>query len=161
MAAKNPLTEDERETIATMLRGGSSYGQIVKATGRSTGSISRVAKDIGHHASQSSAARTRVARQARTAYSAEVRADHASKAQARIGDLLGTFHNEVTVAVSTPRGAEVITMKPTARDYRDRASAIQTLQRMVLDVMKADTQAEESPHTSLLVQFVSDLREAS
>lgn len=153
-----PLTDAEYETIATMLRGGSSYTEIHKATGRANGTIARVAKEIGHKPAHSAASRLRNAHAARSAYCAETRAEHASTAQERVGELLAAFHDDVPAAVATSKGVEVITMRPTARDYRDRSMAVQTMQRMVLDVHKADAKAEESPQATLLVQFVSSIR---
>ena len=54
-------------------------------------------------------------------------------------------------------GAEVLSVRPDARAIRDRASAVQTLQRMVLDVKRADERADEGQAKGLLERLVEGL----
>jgi hypothetical protein len=152
-----PVTDYERKAIAEMLREGKSRADIRKATGRSAGTIEDVAREIGHEADQSSVARMRSAQMARSAFCAERRAESAAKAQERLDEILAGFFETQPVVVGGMGGAEVLTVKPDAKAIRDRASAIQTLQRMVLDVKRADERADEGQAKGLLERLVEGL----
>lgn len=95
--AASKLTDNERAEIARLLENGLSRAQIARATGRSQGSIDRVAKAIGHRADQSTAMRTRRANEARKSYSAERRAVLAAKACEAAEKLLDELDEPYTV----------------------------------------------------------------
>lgn len=149
-----PLNDEERQRIAALLETGMSCTAIAKELGRSNDTISRVAKSVGHRFGQSSAAR---ARDARSAYTAERRAVHAAQAQARIGLLLAGFDDPQPVVAWTPTGPQAVMAQPDARAQRDRASAIQTLQRTVLDIDRHDNRGDSSEAAALIERLVSGL----
>lgn len=155
--AAGRLSDDERSTILALLRGGSSYGEIRKATGRSDGTIAKIAKAHGVSSEHSVAARTQAARRARSAYSAEVRAENAAAAEQELRQLIDTLHDPRPQVVP---GKGVVEAKPTAKDLRDLAGAAESLHRIVAGVHRMDSRAEESPSKGLLERLVESLEEA-
>ncbi len=153
----NPVTDDERQRIADLLDEGMSYAKVAKTMGRGVGTIAAVAKAVGHSAEQSAVARTRNANIARSAFCEERRAKSAASAQERLDEILAKFWEDQPVVSGGMNGAEVLSVRPDARAIRDRASAVQTLQRMVLDVKRADERADEGQAKGLLERLVEGL----
>lgn len=161
LAMPGRLSDDERATIAELLRSGVSRTEIVKRTGRSRGTIANVAQEIGYRADQSAAERTRNARAARSAFSAEHRATTAATAQQRADEILATFwdkRQQVVVMHGQEASTEIVEVEPDARAISDLAKVVNTLQRTVLDISKHDVKADEGNAGGLLVQFVDQLR---
>lgn len=161
--AAGRLSDDERSTILALLRGGSSYGEIRDATGRSVGSIAKVAKDNGVNAEHSAADRTRVARQARAAYSAERRAEFAARLQEEAEHLLEQMRGRY---LAFNFGGKDNTYEeheldePPVEAKRQLMAAIREAERTILDIKKADERADESPSKGLLERLVESLEEA-
>ena len=152
MAAK--LTEDERSDIIGMIRAGRSCNAIAREAGRSTNTISRIAKDIGWTFAQVNAAR---AREQRAAYHAEVRANIAAKAAQRAQEILDEFNDTQPVVVGNGEYVEVRNLALDARGQKDRAQAAQLLARTVLDIARLDEKADEGQAKGLLERLVDGL----
>jgi len=135
-----PLTSDERHTITELIQAGEPLRRIAQPTGRSRGTITGIAKTLGHTFGQSQA---REAREARSAYCAEARANAARLAQERLEELLVSFVDERPVVVNSKDGPEVVMTRPDARAIRDLASAVHTLQRTGLDIDRHDNRNDE------------------
>lgn len=84
-----PLTDTERERIADLCRQGKTCTAIAREVGRSPDTISRIARQIGHRFGHTNAAR---AREARSAYSAERRAELAARFTEEAERLLDQMH---------------------------------------------------------------------
>lgn len=87
MAAK--LTDDEREAIEELIRSGLSRNDIVERCGRSNGTVTRIAREIGWTFGQTNLAH---AHDARSAYSAERRAELAARFTEECERLLDQLH---------------------------------------------------------------------
>lgn len=142
-----PVTDDERARIVELLESGLSYAKVAEQTGRGQGTVSRVAAAAGWSAGHSAAARTRNAREARSAYTAEARAKAAERAQERVQELLDGFFDErqqvVVIHGGDGAGTDVVDVKPDWRAISDMAKAVNTLQRTVLDIDRHDNRADE------------------
>ncbi len=157
MTVAPKLTDDERARIAALCAEGKSRNEIAAEVGRSPDSISRVAAEIGHEFGQTNLAR---AHEARSNYSAEVRARIAAKAAERALKILDGFDDKQPVVVGGgENGAEVLDVALDARGQRDRASAAQILARTVLDIAKLDEKAEQGQARGLLEQLVASLED--
>lgn len=147
MAAKGtPLTDDERQRIIELLHAGHSRAAIARQTARSVGTIANVAASIGFRSDQSAALRTQRAREARSAYSAERRAQIAAKATERAMELLEQFDREHLVFSFGGRDntyAEHTLPEPPVDAKRQMAAAFRDLMRTVLDVDRHDNRAED------------------
>lgn len=153
-----PISDEKRAKILALCEAGNSCRSIAKEVGVSHDTVSRIAATIGHVFGRTNLAR---AREARSAFCAEVRADAAAKAQERVMELLlermGEDQQEVV------KGGEdagcVVTRKANARDWRDWASAVSVLQRTVLDVDKHDNAGGQDVEAKgLIVRIVESAR---
>lgn len=158
------LTDDERQQIIDLFDTGMSCNAIARQVGRSTNTVSRIAKDVGHAWGQANIVR---AHEAARAFTAERRAVAAARAQERVDEILETFWDprEQVVVMHGGRGegssTEVVRVAPDARAISDLAKAVNTLQRTVLDISKHDVKADEGQEAGMLVQFVDTLRGGS
>jgi hypothetical protein len=80
-----PLSQEERDEIAKLCGEGKSANEIARLTGRSPSTVTKVANETGHRFGHSNLAR---AHEARSAYSAERRAELAAKLTERAEQLL-------------------------------------------------------------------------
>ena len=138
-----PLTDDERAAIVDLLGEGLSCSAIAKQTGRSTSTVSNIARSVGHSFGQSNLAR---AREARSAFCAERRASIASRLTVEAELLLDDLHGEYLVfsfggkdnsyeehrLAAPPSEAKFTTMR-----------AIGQAMKIVLDIDRADNRADE------------------
>lgn len=153
-----PLTDDERQEILRLIETGKSAHDIAKEVGRSVDTVSRIAKSIGWTFGLSNMAQ---ARASRSAYCAEARAEAAAKAQERLLEILDTFDTERPMVAVTKDGPEIVMVGPDARAVRDLASAVQTLQRTVLDIDKHDRPAADDAGKGLLERIAENLERAA
>lgn len=140
------LTEDERQRIIELLHDGHSRAHIARETGRGVGTVNRIAEAIGVRADQSVASRTRGAREARSAYSAERRATSAAKAQQRADELLDRMVGRYLVFNFGGRDntyEEHELEQPPVEALRAMAAAYRDLVRTVLDVDRHDNRQDE------------------
>lgn len=108
--------------------------------GRSPDTVSRIAKTIGHRFGRTNLAS---ATTARSAYCAEVRAEHAAqKAQERMGCCSTSSTKEPLYSLD---GELIGRGRPDARSARDLASAVESLQRTVLMVDRHDNKGGVDP----------------
>lgn len=139
----SPVTDEECAQIAALLKEGKSYAAITEATGRGRSTISRIAKEIGHVAGQSNAAR---AREARSAYSAERRAAIAAKATEEAELLLAQLHEPHKVYNFGGRDNtynEEMHDEPPVDAKRAMVQSFRELMRTVLDIDRHDNKAED------------------
>jgi hypothetical protein len=111
--------------------------EIARTLGRSTSSVSNVAREIGHDFGQINATR---AHEARAAYGAERRALIAAKAAAKAEELIDDFDAEQPVNVP---GSGLVQSKLDAAGQRNRAQAAQLLVRTALDIDRHDRRDDE------------------
>lgn len=135
-----PLDDDERARIVALIESGQTAKTIADETGRSTGTISNIAKSIGWRFGQSNLAR---AHEARSAYCAERRAGIASTATEHIERVLAEYFDKQQVIALTPDGTVVVDVKPDARALRDMASAVHTLTRTVIEIDRHDNRNDD------------------
>jgi hypothetical protein len=88
------LSQEERDEIARLMAEGKSRNEIAALTGRSNGTITRLAAEIGHRFGQTNLTH---AHEARSAYSAERRAALAAKLTEEAELLLEQLHEPYTV----------------------------------------------------------------
>lgn len=153
-----PLTDDERNEIIGMIRAGRSARSVAAESGRSVDTVSRIAKDIGWTFGRQNLAR---AREARSGYDAEVRAEIAAKAAQRARELLDEFDATQPVVVGGGEFAEVRDVKLDARGQKDRAQAAQLLARTVLDIARLDERSDTGAAKGLLERLVDGLETAA
>lgn len=127
-----PVTPDERARIIELLHEGHTCGHIAKTVHRSNDTISRIAAAEGHRFGESNLAR---AHEARSSYAAEARGEVASAALERARQLLADFEERQPVVSGS--GA-VVRVELDARGQKDRAQAMSTLMRTVLDIDRHD-----------------------
>lgn len=141
------LTDDEKQRIVELLEQGKSRAQIAKETGRGVGSVDRVAKSIGWKADQSIAAHTRVAREARSAFSAERRALIAARLTEEAELLLDELHGKYLVhnfgGKDNTYAEHELDQPPTeAKFTMVRAAGV--AMKTVLEIDKHDTKTDEA-----------------
>lgn len=130
-----PVTPDERARIVDLLHEGHTCGHIAKTVHRSNDTISRIAAAEGHRFGESNLAR---AHEARSAYAAEARGEVASAALERARQLLAEFEAAQPVVTGSADGPMVVRVELDARGQKDRAQAMSTLMRTVLDIDRHD-----------------------
>lgn len=146
------LTDAERQQIADLCLAGKSCSEIAAIVGRSKSTISTLAKAVGHTFGQTNLAN---AVKARSAYSAEHRANLATLALERAITILATFDAQQVHVDSTGR-KQMVPLD--ARGQKDRAQAIQLLNRTVLDIARQDEKpATEGQSQGLLERLVAGL----
>lgn len=149
------LTEDERRAIVDLLPTGKSCRQIAAEVGRSTQTVSLIARDVGHQFGQVNAAR---AREAKASYDQQARAEIAKGAAERARKLLDAFEGQQAHVTSM---GEVVMAPLDAKGEKDRAQAVQLLTRTVLDIDRHDTRSDEGKAKGLLERLVEGLGAAS
>lgn len=150
-----PLTEDERRRIVDLLPTGKSCRQIAAEAGRSTQTVSVIARDVGHQFGRVNVAR---AQEARVAYDQQARADIAKRAAERARKLLDGFEGDQAHVTSM---GEVVMAPLDAKGEKDRAQAVQLLTRTVLDIDRHDARTDEGKAKGLLERIVEGLEAAS
>lgn len=166
MVTKRPkLTDDERASMIELIRSGVGRREVARQTKRSTTTVTRVAAEIGWDwlaacdaRTQSSLAR---AHEARTAYSAEERAVDAAGMQQRIKTILAGFDDEREVTLATGKGVRQVMAKPDWRAVESLSKAINTLQRTVLDIKRADDQGDGHAEARGLLERIVESLEAA
>lgn len=134
------LTDAERTHIIELCEQGLSRNDIATKVGRSPDSISRVAHSIGHRFGQTNLA---AAHEARSSYCAEVRGEVARAAIERAKRLLAEFEEVQPVVSGSADGPVVVRVELDARGQKDRAQAMSTLVRTVLDIDKHDNAGDQ------------------
>lgn len=129
------LTDPQRQEIIDLLPTGKSCNEIATATGRSTSTVSKVARSVGHRFAQ---AQTAKARETRSAYGEAFRADLEAKAMVKAMAIVDGFDDPQPVVIPTPAGGVVRMLKLDARGQKDRAAAAQILVRTALDIARHD-----------------------
>jgi transposase len=138
-----PLTDDERTHIVELLEQGLSCAAIAKTVGRSPGTVSNIARSIGHRFGHSNAVR---AHEARSAYSAERRAEIAAEATERAQKVLASFDGEFLAHNFGGKDntyAEHLLPAPPVEAQRAMAQTFRELMRTVIDIHRLDTKADE------------------
>lgn len=136
-----PLSDDEKDQIIRLLGEGLSYADIARTTGRSHGTVGRVAQSIGHRSGQTNLTR---AHEARSAFCAERRAQAAATAQETVDRLLAEFFDSRPVVAKDGEGMVVtLTLPPDWKGLADMAKAVNLLQRTVIDVDRHDRKDDE------------------
>lgn len=160
-----PLTADETQRIAELCREGRSRNEIARLTGKSTSTITRVAKSIDHDflaacdaATQSSLTR---AHASRSAFSAERRASSAAEAQAKADEVLAAFWDpEEFVVAGGDRAGDIVECRPSKRSLESAAGAYEKLVRSILAISKHDVKPDEGQHKGMFGDFSEQLRVA-
>jgi hypothetical protein len=137
------LTDAERQEIIDLLPTGASARELAKRTGRSVDTISRIARSVGHEFGRTNLVR---AREARSAYGAEARAELAAAAVEEISRLLGDMrkpHVAFSFGGKDNSYNERHFPEPDARSKRELAAAAGALGRMLMDIVRHDERADE------------------
>lgn len=135
-----PISDDKRQHIIDLCEAGHTCTHIAQTVQVSPTTVSNVARSIGHRFGHTNAAR---AREARSAFTAERRAVAAARAQERLEEVLARMGEPQEETMLGADGPETVMRQANARDWRDWASAVNTLQRTVLDVDRHDNRADE------------------
>lgn len=138
-----PLTDTERQAIIDALNAGTPYADIAQTTGRSTSTISRIAQSIGHKAGQTNLVR---AREARSAYTAERRAEIAGRLTERVEEIIERMEGEFLVynfGGSDNTYCEHQLDAPPVDALRAMGQTVRDLLRTVLDIDRHDNRADE------------------
>lgn len=138
-----PLTDDERDQIVTLIEAGKGCREIAEATGRSRSTVSGIAKEIGHTFGQSNLTR---AHEARSAYSAEKRAELAAKATERAEQMLAKMEGAYLVFNFGGKDNdynEHTLSEPPTEAQRAMAQTFRDLMRTVLDIDRHDNRADD------------------
>ena len=151
-AKGSPVTDAERERIAGLLELGKSRAVIRRLTGRSAGTIDKVARERGLYgmsdAGQSPLARTRNAHAARSAYAAEARADLANVALQRAMEIVADDLGATSTAVFNFGGKdnefnEAVVNGVPSKDKALLSKAAKDLMDTVLKVLDHDTRSDQ------------------
>jgi transposase-like protein len=156
VAAK--LSDDERQRIIELCEQGKSCRDIAAETGRSKSTVAALANEIGHRFGQSNASR---AHEARSAYSAERRAEIAARATVEAELLLDQLHGEYLVFNFGGRDntyEEHTLTGPPVEAKLNLMRAFQLAMRTVLDIDKHDNREEHGESKGLLVRIVESVR---
>ncbi len=150
-----PLTDQERQAIADLIRTGKSRNEVAALCGRSPDTVSRIATDIEWTFGQTNVAR---AHEARSAYAKERRAELAAGAMERAQELITGFEAEQAHVTSM---GEVVSAPLDAKGQKDRAQAVQLLTRTVLDIARHDSAADEGKARGLLERLIDGIEGAA
>ena len=156
-----PLTDDEREEIIGMIRAGRSARSIAAETGRSTSTISNVAKSIGHQFGRANLAR---AQDARRCYSAERRAEIAARLVDESALLLDQLHGQHLVFNFGGKDntyEERTLDEPPVEAKRALMQSVRDGMRTVLDIARLDEKADEGQAKGLLERLVDGLADVA
>lgn len=134
------LTDTERARIIDLCQQGLTRNDIAHQLQRSPDSISRVARTVGHRFGQTNLAR---AHEARSSYAAEARSEVAKAAVERAKLLLAEFEASQPVVSGTADGPVVVHVELDARGQKDRAQAMSTLMRTVIDIDRHDNAGDQ------------------
>jgi transposase len=138
-----PLTDDERQQIIDLCEQGRSCRDIAAQVGRSHDTVSRIAKEIGHRFGRTNLSR---AQEARSAYSAEKRAELAARATERAQEVLERMSGPYLVFNFGGRDntyEEHTLEEPPTEAVRAMAQTFRDLMRTVLDVDRHDNRNDE------------------
>jgi hypothetical protein len=138
-----PLTADERADIIALLGEGLSANEIARRTRRSTSTVSGIAKTIGHRFGQSNVAH---AHEARSAYSAERRAELAARATVEAERLLDRMSGSYVVFNFGGRDntyEEHTFTEPPVDAMLNLMRAFREAMRTVLDIDRHDNRNDE------------------
>lgn len=144
-----------------MLRDGQPYSAIRAATGRQNGTIGRIARAHGLTGARTAALRTRRARENRSAYSAERRAELAAKLTEEAERLLEEMrapHTAFNFGGRDNTYAEHEMPEPPTEAKRHLMAATRDAVRTVLDIHRVDTRPEESPARAMVEALVEAVR---
>lgn len=150
------LTDKEKQRIRELCEAGESCNDIAKMLKRSSDSISRVAKEIGHRFGHSNLAR---AHESRTAYCAERRASIAAKFQEVAEKLLDEIEGEYLVYNFGGRDntyEEHLLPSPPVEAKRQLVQAAREAIRTVIDIDKHDNRDAEN--TSEVAAWLAMMR---
>jgi hypothetical protein len=151
MATGAPLTPQERDRIAQLAADGMSRNDIVRETGRSAGTVTKVVRDAGGTFDRTATVAATKAKQLdakarRAALKLDLLED-AERLRLRLWE-------PATVVVSTPKGpAEVRLPLPQARDARDIMGAVQAAVRSHVDLDRLDVSDGAENAKSMLGQL--------
>lgn len=161
------LTDSDRMQILDMIDQGMSRNDIVRATGRGSGTVSKIAAEHGRTFDRTSTKAATRARQAdleadRLALAEELLSDarmmrrqlwepSVTKQAMVVGDGGGAAHVE-TVEIAHP--------EPPFSDKQRIMTSVGIATDKVLAISKHDVKADEGGEQSMLVQLVDTLREA-
>lgn len=138
-----PVTDDERAEIIALIQSGQSCKAVAKTVGRSPDTISRIARSIGWTFGRTNLER---ARETRSAYCAERRAEIAATATEKAERLLAEME-EPFVAFNF--GGKDNTYnehhldRPPTDAVRAMVQSFRDLMRTVIDIDRHDNQAED------------------
>lgn len=138
-----PVTDDERAQIIALIESGASCQAVAEQAGRSPDTISRIAKSIGWTFGHTNAAR---AREARSAYSAEKRAELAARITEEVERLLDDLrkpHLAFNFGGKDNTYEEHQLDEPPVEAKRALMQTIRDGLRTVIDIDRHDNRAED------------------
>lgn len=144
-----PVTDDEREAIIADLRSGGTIHGVAKQRGRAKGTIAKIAREAGVDVGESARSRVARAREVRLAVSAEQRAELAVELRGKLVEAMGRLGAPQYQAMLLPGGKHgppqtaVVEVPAGARDWRDQAGAVRSLQQAMLDLVKYDERGDD------------------
>lgn len=139
-----PISDDERARIIQLLDDGKSCNVIAREVGRSSSTISNVARSIGHRFGHSNLAH---AREVRSAYSKEKRAELAARATEAAERLLADLEREYTVFNFGGKDNtynERLMDRPPVEAQRQMIQGFRDLMRTVLEVDRHDNRSDDN-----------------
>lgn len=156
------VTDNERAKILAHLQTGASCNATAKKFGRSTSTISKIARQEGHNFGDSAHSRLARAHEARRAYGAEARAETAAKLHAEANRLLEQLRQQ---HVAWSFGGRDNVYNEHVFDEPDQATkftiirSVATAMKTVLEIDKHDNRASDVDQAAgLIVELVDSLR---
>lgn len=151
MATGAPLTPEERDRIAQLAADGMSRNDIVRATGRAAGTVTKVVRDAGGTFDRTATvAATKAKQRDAKARRAQLKLDLLDDAER----LRLRLWEPATVVLSTPKGPARVTLDlPPARDARDIMGAVQAAVRSHVDLDRLDVSDGAENAKSMLGQL--------
>ena len=144
-----PIGDDERQAIADDLTSGATIHATAKKHRRAKGTVAKIAKEQGVRAPESARSRVAHARETRMAVSAERRAELAVEAAEKMAEAMSRLGEPSHVVMLLPGGKHgppettVVEVPAGARDWRDQAGAVRSLQQTMLDLVKYDERGDD------------------
>jgi dsDNA-specific endonuclease/ATPase MutS2 len=138
-----PITDEQRQQVIDLCHAGKSRNAIAAEAGVSPSTVTKVAKEIGHRFAQSNLAH---AHEARSAYSAERRAEIAARLTVEVEQLLDQLHGEYLVFNFGGRDntyEEHELVEPPVEAKRMLIQAAREGMRTVLDIDRHDNRNDE------------------
>lgn len=164
MTVATKVSDQERAQIAALCEAGKTRNEIAEITGRGTGTISRIAHEIGHDFLAACDERTQStlsrAHEARKGYCAERRAVVAEKLideAERLVDEMRTPHVAFNFGGKDNTYEEHEMDEPPIDGKRQLMAAARDAMRTVLDIARVDEKRDDGPAKGLLERIADAL----